>query len=163
MASQGAQAPSTTAETDSQSTQVPQTPEVTRFFSEEIAESGDPHEPDSQTNAEATADEEASTQPLDDDEPQLPALDFPGELLDTEEVTLAKLRPFACMEVTKLNITQLCWESTGEYGQIRPLNDKLVDHYVAVLRTSQRLVPVSVLVRRFGTGVDTTPFRRTLM
>lgn len=139
----------------------PSIPEDTKFSSDDGDDSDDSQKEDAMNMSMDTSQQSSAGDPLQGDAAPEPPEEFRDDL-DPEQVTLANLKNWTEPNVLKVNINHLRWDYNTKWGQIRPLNDQLVQKYVGQLKANLPRVPVRVLLRSLGTGMHSTPFRRSL-
>ena len=77
-----------------------------------------------------------------------------------EDLNVQLVANFSTGQPTLVHVTQLRWDTTQSWGQIRKLNKELVARYVRALESEPLRLPIKVLVRDLGSGViNFTPDR----
>ena len=76
-------------------------------------------------------------------------------------MTLPQLGQYVELGVKEVHVLCLQWDRRQQWGQIRPLNDEVVDRYYQSVKANAPRVPVRVLLRSMG-GMF-TPNRRALI
>lgn len=80
----------------------------------------------------------------------------PGPLtedLPPEKVTLEELSKYSNHQSVLIPVTQLRWDVTCSWGQIRPLNNQIVEEYKEDVRRNPPRTAVNVLLRDMGNGM----------
>ena len=76
------------------------------------------------------------------------------EDLPPERVTPDAIKQWSNRDNELVHMSQLRWDYDQQWGQIRPLNDTMVEHYFNQVQANPPRVPVSVLLRQTSNGVS---------
>ena len=84
-----------------------------------------------------------------------------AEVLTPSEVTINKVNLYMGTDLLMIHVKKLRWDTTLSWGQLRVVQDKLVQNYKSCLEKEPPRQPVRVLLKDMGTGLlnKLTPIR----
>ena len=106
--------------------------------------------------------EQATQQDVEQPQPSPAAVPDLDKQMEPEEVTLDKVREYVDPDLNEVLVSALVWDKEQKWGQIRVLNQSLVEYYIKIIKKEPPRLPVRVLLRNMGDGVlkDVTTKRR---
>ena len=75
------------------------------------------------------------------------------ELLPPEQVNVQEVRKYINPDLASVHVRELRWDTTQSWGQIRTLNDEMVQYYSRELERDPPRQCIRVLLRDMGSGL----------